>query len=114
MSPTVTAIREFLVENGLPGGLLPETASAYDFDEATGAFTVRLPGRQERRLAGHRIRYDAALGGRVAHGRLDALTGVRARGPGLWIKVKTIEARGEQLRFHVGPVTRDLPARHFA
>ena len=103
--------RRVLQEHGLPPGLLPPGIVEADITDA-GVFRVTLPAEVRRRHGTHTIRFRTTIGGTLTDGAVHGLTGVHARQIG-WFAVRRIDAIADGLRFHVGPVTRELPLASF-
>ncbi len=103
---------EVMPRYGLPPTLLPANVVSAAFDDLTGAFEVRLERRVVRSVDRYQVRYKEVVKGVLSAGCVARLSGVSVK-KGLWIPVSRIEANGEVLRFHVGPVVKRLPASAF-
>ena len=103
--------RRVLRENGLPEGLLPRDIVAADISDS-GAFSVQLARRVDRKHGPYPVRFHTRISGVLAPGRVSQLRGVQAKQL-VWLTVNAITADADELIFTVGPAKRRLPRTAF-
>ena len=79
-NPTaINAARKHLKDCGLPPALLPDTLDAFEIDENTGRFVVRLSRTTVLRPGKHEVTYQQRITGRLAAHRLEDLQGISVK-----------------------------------
>ncbi len=107
--------RARLAANDLPPALLPDNLSTFDL-APDGRFTVKLAGPVSFKADKFTVTYAVALSGRLSHGRIEDLRGVKVKGgPAIFaVPVSAIAARGDHLVFTVLGTHHKLPRALFA
>uniref|UniRef100_J3LRS0 DUF538 family protein n=1 Tax=Oryza brachyantha TaxID=4533 RepID=J3LRS0_ORYBR len=97
------------------GGLIPDSVASYTFDEATGAFEIRLSGTCYVWFGSHLVYYEKTVRGRLTYGAIADLSGIQAKKLFLWVSVTGIVAHPDQgtVEFQVGFISEALPASQF-
>ncbi|XP_006651712.2 uncharacterized protein LOC102702550 [Oryza brachyantha] len=109
------AANDLLPKYGLPRGLIPDSVASYTFDEATGAFEIRLSGTCYVWFGSHLVYYEKTVRGRLTYGAIADLSGIQAKKLFLWVSVTGIVAHPDQgtVEFQVGFISEALPASQF-
>jgi hypothetical protein len=111
----VDTIRNKLQAHGLPGALLPATATAFHLDEATGKFTVSLDQETVVEPGGYKVTYSKQIRGTLSKGAIRDLEGVTVKIAFTKPAITSIalEPDGEQLTFSVAGMKRSVPKSAF-
>ncbi|PKI51444.1 hypothetical protein CRG98_028155 [Punica granatum] len=95
---------EILKEHNLPGGLFPNDATNYDFDENTGYLTVILPGPCEVQYKdSSQLRFNTSVSGYLEKGKMTNIEGMKTKMVMIWVKVTLIAVEGsDKVQFSAG------------
>ncbi|KAK4757018.1 hypothetical protein SAY87_007145 [Trapa incisa] len=113
--PRLSAAHAELTDYGFPVGLLPIEVTAYAINATSGDFYVDLSGSCRITLPpdNYLAAYSKRIKGRIVHGRIAELDGIRVRAFFRWWSLTGIRASGENLVFEVGSVTAKYPSKNF-
>ncbi|KFK38203.1 hypothetical protein AALP_AA3G082400 [Arabis alpina] len=92
ISPVISekeSIYEILQANGLPLGIFPKGVKEFDFDVATGRFSVYLNQSCDAKYETE-LRYDVNVSGTIGYAQIGDLSGISAQELFLWFRVKGI------------------------
>ena len=111
-----SAVHAELKSYGFPVGLLPAaTVLSYDINQTSGDFSVALGGACKVTLPpdNYLATYSRRITGKIDHGRIAKLDGIRVRAFFKWWSITGIRSTGENLVFEVGSVSAKYPVKNF-
>lgn len=94
--------------SGFPGSLLPSCTVDGAIDDSSGRFRVTLAREVIVHVDGFPVRYAKTISGIVAMGSLTEMSGVHVKKI-LWLRVRSIHAEPEHLKFKVAGVAKRIP-----
>ncbi|KAF8711417.1 hypothetical protein HU200_029449 [Digitaria exilis] len=107
---------EMLERYKLPRGILPVGVKGYKLHPG-GSFEVFFSGDGcEFRVGGGRylLRYDRRIAGTATAGSIKNLQGVSVKILFVWLGINEVDRSGDQLSFHVGPLSASFPLGKFS
>ncbi|KAL8214283.1 hypothetical protein R6Q57_003732 [Mikania cordata] len=108
-------IHDILQEFGLPIGILPNAVESYTLSPTDGAFTVHLIRPCYVQFDDQTVYYSEKIQGKLTYGSVSDVTGIQAKQLFLWLSVTgmDLDASSGMLEFHVGILSKKLPADMF-
>ncbi|CAH8286262.1 unnamed protein product [Eruca vesicaria subsp. sativa] len=104
-----------LTSYGFPIGLLPLSVKDYYINKTSGDFSLLLHGTCKITLPpdNYLATYSDKVTGRITHGQIAELRGIRVRAFYQWWSITGIRSAGDSLVFEVGVVTAKYPSKNF-
>lgn len=105
---------EALEQYKFPVGLLPQGATGYSLNKATGEFSAHLNGSCMFTLEkSYELRYEPVIKGLISEGRLEKLSGVSVKVVLLWLNIVEVKRNHQNLEFSVGFTSANFPIHNF-
>lgn len=113
--PSPSLAHTELTNYGFPIGLLPSEVINHAINQTSGEFFVDLGGDCQVTLPpdNYLAIYSNKITGKIEHGRIAKLDGIKVRAFFKWWSITGIRSSGENLVFEVGMVTAKYPSRNF-
>ncbi|KAI3511679.1 hypothetical protein L1887_18836 [Cichorium endivia] len=110
-----TEIHDILPEYGLPKGILPDAVESYSISPTDGAFTVQLKRPCYVKFDDQTVYYKKNIEGKLSYGSVSDVSGIQAKELFLWLSVTgmDLDTSSDMLEFHVGALSKKLPADMF-
>ncbi|GMN50483.1 hypothetical protein TIFTF001_019640 [Ficus carica] len=115
-SQSPSPVHSELTNYGFPIGLLPSaTVLSYNINQTSGDFSVDLGGACRIILPpdNYLTTYSKRITGKIDHGKIAKIDGIRVRAFFKWWSITGIRASGENLVFEVGGITAKYPSKNF-
>uniref|UniRef100_F6HH38 DUF538 domain-containing protein n=2 Tax=Vitis vinifera TaxID=29760 RepID=F6HH38_VITVI len=115
LDSNVSAAHAELSNYGFPVGLLPTNVVDYSINQTSGEFSVNLGYSCKFTLPpdNYLATYSPKISGKIVHGHIASLAGIRVRAFFQWWSITGIRSSGDNLVFEVGVVTAKYPAKNF-
>ncbi|KAK9068680.1 hypothetical protein SSX86_012795 [Deinandra increscens subsp. villosa] len=108
-------IHDILPDFGLPVGIVPNAVESYTLSSTDGAFTVQLSRPCYVKFDDQTVYYSKEIQGKLTYGSISGVSGIQAKQLFLWLSVTgmDLDANSGMLEFHVGILSKKLPADMF-
>lgn len=109
-------IHDLLPRFNLPRGILPREVKSYSLSNIDNSFTVELSSNPcYVTFDDQLVYYDRIIKGKLQYGKVSGVSGIQAKKFFIWLSVTGIDVdeANDLIEFHVGAITKTLPAADF-
>ncbi|KAL8530999.1 hypothetical protein ACS0TY_007851 [Phlomoides rotata] len=106
-------VYEVLESYGFPIGILPKGVSVYEFDSATGKFSVHLNTTCSFTIQGYDLKYKSTVTGTISRGKIRNLDGIQVKILLFWVNIIEVTMDGGDLELSVGIASAAFPVDSF-
>ncbi|KAG6593208.1 uncharacterized protein At5g01610-like [Cucurbita pepo subsp. pepo] len=104
---------DILQQYGFPVGILPVGVTGYEFNKATGEFSLFLNRKCRFWIDSYELEYKPTVKGVISQGVIKNLKGVSVKILLIWFNIVEVVSDSDELRFSIGVASANFPINSF-